>query len=35
MSNTRTFLWALFGVAVTLVAVIVGVLFYFRLTSSN
>ena len=35
MSNMRTFLWALFGVAVTLVAVIVVVLFYFRLTSSN
>jgi hypothetical protein len=35
MSNTKTVLLTLFGVAVTLVALIVGVLFYFRLTSSN
>jgi hypothetical protein len=35
MSNMRTVLWTLFRVAVTLVALIVGVLFYLRLTSSN
>ena len=32
-NNTRTVLWILFGLAGTLLAVIVGVVFYFRLTN--